>query len=259
VMRPLPAHDLLSVISPRWFGYGFHLWFLGFLFSFALITLPFFLWLKKGTGQRFISWMARLSEHRGGILLFIIPLTLVNSLLVPLFPEEHDWADFIYRMSFFVLGFILFADQRFTRIIRRDWWLLLTVPTAIVLGLVAMYVTGIPVLAWSETPGMAQFYILQSLGSAIALGYSLAMLFVGMRFLDFTNRWLRYGQEAALPFFVLHQPAIIVIAFFVVQWELGISPKLLIVVAASFTAALGLYDLVIRRVPLLRSLFGMKR
>lgn len=259
VMRPLPAHDLLSVISPRWFGYGFHLWFLGFLFSFALITLPFFLWLKKGTGQRFISWMARLSEHRGGILLFIIPLTLVNSLLVPLFPEEHDWADFIYRMSFFVLGFILFADQRFTRIIRRDWWLLLTVPTAIVLGLVAMYVTGIPVLAWSETPGMAQFYILQSLGSAIALCYSLAMLFVGMRFLDFTNRWLRYGQEAALPFFVLHQPAIIVIAFFVVQWELGLFPKLLIVVAASFTAALGLYDLVIRRVPFLRSLFGMKR
>jgi glucan biosynthesis protein C len=259
VMRPLPAHDLLSVISPRWFGYGFHLWFLGFLFSFALITLPFFLWLKKGTGQRFISWMARLSEHRGGILLFIIPLTLVNSLLVPLFPEEHDWADFIYRMSFFVLGFILFADQRFTRIIRRDWWLLLTVPTAIVLGLVAMYVTGIPVLAWSETPGMAQFYILQSLGSAIALCYSLAMLFVGMRFLDFTNRWLRYGQEAALPFFVLHQPAIVAIAFFVVQWELGISPKLLIVVAASFTAALGLYDLIIGRVPLLRSLFGMKR
>jgi len=258
VMRPLPAHSLLSLITPRWFGYGFHLWFLGFLFSFALITLPFFLWLKKGAGQRFISWMARLSEHRGGILLFIIPLAVVNSLLVPLFPEEHDWDDFIYQMSFFILGFILFADQRFTRIIRRDWWLLLTVPTAIVLGLVGMYVSGIPVVTWSETPGTAQFYTLQSLGSAIALCYSLTMLFVGMRYLDFTNRWLRSGQEAALPFFVLHQPVIIVIAFFVVQWNAGILIKLLIVVLSSFVVSIGLYELIIRRTRPLRLVFGMK-
>jgi glucan biosynthesis protein C len=258
VLKPIVHQNLLSWISPRWFGYGFHLWFLGFLFSFALITLPLFEWLKKGTGQRFISWLARLSEHRGGILLFILPLAFVNSLLIPLFPIEHDWADFIFQMSFFILGFILFADPRFTRIIRRDWWLLLTVPTIIVLGLVGMYLADLPVLEWSETPGIAQFYILQILGSAIALCYSLTMLFVGMRFLDFTNQWLRYGQEAALPFFILHQPVIIVIAFFVVQWNTGISIKLPIVVLSSFVISIGLYELIIRRISPLRLVFGMK-
>jgi peptidoglycan/LPS O-acetylase OafA/YrhL len=258
VMRPLGAPNLLSLISPRWFGYGFHLWFLGFLFSFALITLPLFLWLKKGAGQALISWMARLSEHRGGILLFIIPLALVNILLFPPFPAEHDWADFIYLMSFFILGFILFAAGRFVRIIRRDWRLLLTVPTVIVLGLVAMHVLGIPVVEWSETPGLAQFYVLQLLGSAISLCYSLTMLFVGMRFLDFTNKWLRYSQEAVLPFFVIHQPVIIVIAFFVVQWSAGISLKLPVVVLSSFVVSVGLYELLIRRIRPLRLLFGMK-
>jgi peptidoglycan/LPS O-acetylase OafA/YrhL len=258
VTRPLHAYNLLSLISPRWFGYGFHLWFLGFLFSFALITLPCFLWLKKGAGQRFVSRMAKLCEHRGGVLLFTIPLAIAQCLLSPFFPEEHDWADFIFQMLFFALGFLLFADERFTRTIRRDWWILLVVGTVIVLGLVGVYLTGLPVVELSETPGTAQFYFLQFLGSAIALCYSLTMLFVGMRFLDFTNQWLRYGQEAALPFFVLHQPVIIVIAFFVVQWNAGISIKLPIVVLSSFVVSAGLYELIVRRIHPLRFVFGMK-
>jgi len=258
VLRPLPADNLLGLITPRWFGYGFHLWFLGFLFSFALITLPLFKWLKKGSGHKLISWMAQLSEQRGALLLFIIPLTITNSLLVPYFPDEHDWADFFYLMLFFILGFILFSDQRYSRTIRRDGWLFLTVASVIILALLGMYLAGFPVLEWSDSPGIAQFYLLQILVSAVALCCSLLMLFIGMRFLDFTNQWLRYGQEAALPFFMLHQPVIIVIAFFVVQWNAGILIKLPLVVLGSFIVSIGLYELVVRRLRPLRIVFGMK-
>ena len=68
---------------------------------------------------------------------------------------------------------------------------------------------------------------------------------------------MNYGQEAALPFFVLHQPAIVVVAFFVVQWNVGILPKLLTVVVSSFLVAIGLYELLVRRIRPLRTLFGM--
>jgi hypothetical protein len=187
--------------SPRWFGVvGYHLWFLGFLFSFAVITLPLFLWLKKRSGPNFLSWMASLCEHRYGLFLFIIPAAIIYCLLLPFFPLEHDWADFIFQMFFFVLGFILFADERFTQAIRRDWALLLTIGALILLCLVAAYLVGLPVLAWNEKPILPEFYILQVLRSAIAICFSLTMLFVGMRFLDFSNKWLRYGQEASLPF-----------------------------------------------------------
>jgi glucan biosynthesis protein C len=245
-------------ISPRWLGYGYHLWFLGFLFCFALITLPPLLWLKNKPGASFLAWMAKLCDHRGGILLFVIPLTFIKLLLVPFFPLEHDWADFIFQMCFFVLGYILFADQRFNIAIRRDWWILLTVPTVIVLGLLGMYLANIPVLTWSETPGTPQFQLLQFFVSIIAVGFSLTMLYIGMRFLDFSNRWLRYGQEAALPFFVLHQPVIIVIAFFVVQWNAGILVKLPVVVLSSFAVSIGLYELIVRRINPIRLAFGMK-
>jgi glucan biosynthesis protein C len=123
--------------------------------------------------------------------------------------------------------------------------------------LLAMYLAGLPVMDWSEDPSMWQYYLVPALTTSVALCYTLTMLSVGMRFLDATNAYLRYGQEAVLPFFVLHQPAIIVIAFFVVQWDLGVFPKLLIVVGTSFTVALGMCELIIRRVRPLRILFGM--
>ena len=88
--------------SPRWFAYGKHLWFLGFLFSFALLTLPLFSWLKREKSQRFVSWLADLCERRGGILLFLLPLVLIQLALRPFFPIEHDWADFILQMAFFI-------------------------------------------------------------------------------------------------------------------------------------------------------------
>ncbi len=245
--------------SPRWFGaLGFHLWFVGFLFAFALFTLPLFRWFKGETGKRFVSRLAGICEHRGGLLILILPLLVVQFALRPFFQMEHDWADFIFRMSFFILGYLLFADERITRTVKRDWWILLSLGTAVVVGLLGMYISGLPVLTWGQDPSYLQYFPILGFITVIAFCYCLTMLFVGMRFLDFMNKWLAYGQEAALPFFVLHQPAIVIIAFFVVQWNASIPVKLPIVVLSSFLAALGVYELVIRRINPIRILFGMK-
>ncbi len=245
--------------SPRWFGVaGFHLWFVGFLFAFALISLPLFLWLRGQAGRRWVSRLARLSAHRGGILLLILPLLVVQLGLRPFFPQEHDWADFVYLMSFFILGYLLFADECITGVVRRDGWLLLALGTAIVLGLVGMYAAGMPVMSWGQDPSIPEYYLLLGLTTPIAFCYCLTMLFVGMRFLDFTNGWLRYAQAAALPFFVLHQPVIIVIAFFVVQWSADISVKLPVIMLSSFLVSISLYEFVVRRIRPLRLAFGIK-
>jgi glucans biosynthesis protein C len=258
----LPRFDPLRLsapgFSPRWIGIGFHLWFIGFLFCFALITLPLFRWMTGAKGKRFISKFARICAHRGGILLFILPLLIIQFSLRPFGLQEHDWQDFIFQMAFFILGFLVFTDERITRAVRRDGWLLLGVGSAFVLGLLGLYLLNLPVIKWGSDPSLPQFYLILIPTTGIALCYSLTMLFVGMRFLDFTNTWLRYGQEAALPFFIFHQPVIIVIAFYVVQWDTGMWIKLPIVVLSSFVVVLGMYELIVRRIGLLRFLFGMK-
>jgi hypothetical protein len=58
--------------------------------------------------------------------------------------------------------------------------------------------------------------------------------------------------------FLLHQPVIIVIAFYVVKWDTGIVVKLPVVLLGSLVVTLAFYELIIKRVGFLRSFFGIK-
>jgi len=245
--------------SPRIFGVvGYHLWFLGFLFMFSLLALPFFQWLRRGSGGRLISWLARVCLHRGGILVFALSPLIIRLGLQPFFPNEHDWADFFLLLSFFVIGYLVISDERLRQAVRRDWAITLTIGTLAFLGAaVISFSTG--ELDIESAPHHLLDFTWWGLFAVCGWCWTAFTLFIGMRFLNFSNRLLRYGQEAIVPFFVVHQPVIIVIAYFVVQLNAALVPKLLIVVIGSFVVSLALYQLVIRRVSVLRMAFGMKQ
>jgi len=249
----------------RWSGWnstifdwlGYHLWFLGYLFTLSLLLLPLLEWLKGEAGQQTVSRLARLCEHRGGILVFILPLLLIQLSLRPFFPQERNWADFFYYLVFFTAGYLFYADKRFLRAIRQDRWLVLAVGIAALLGLMATVALGEAETLFS-TPSNPGFYLFWAIAVVDAWCWSVTMLYVGMRFLDFSNEWTRAGQQAVVPFYVLHQPVIFAIAFYVVQWQAGVTAKMLTVIPASFVVSIGVYELLIRRVAPLRAVFGMK-
>lgn len=107
----------------------------------------------------------------------------------------------------------------------------------------------------------ADFHIKNAFWALVTVNnwcWTIFVLAMGMRYLDFPHRWLQYGQDAIVPFFVVHQPVIIVIAFFVVQWYACLPVKLAVIVLASFAVSLVNYELLIKRVAPLRIMFGMK-
>jgi len=251
-------HTLPWGFTPRFFGAaGYHLWFLGFLFCYSILTLPLFGWLKGSSGQAWISRLARLCAHRGGILLFILPLLVVRLVLHAFWPWEHSWADFFFLLCFFILGFLVYSDDRFTSAIWRDWPILLAVGIVSFLGFggVVLATMELDVEAPTRTLPAILMWTFVTISSWC---WSAIMLRVGMRFLSFSNQALRYANEAMLPFFVLHQPMIIIVAYVIVQWHAPFLVKLIAVLGSAFALSLGLYQLVIRRVGLLRSLFGVK-
>lgn len=250
--------DRLSRIGPKLFGaIGYHMWFLGFLFAFSLLALPFFIWVKGARGRRFVSRLAGLCQRRGGILLFILPLAVVRVGLHAFFPVQQDWADFFSHGAFFVLGFLIFADERFTQAIRRDWWILLGVGIVVTMASMAI-ILSLGSFDIEKAPRTFWEYLNWGLIAACGWCWTAFMLFIGMRYLDRDSKVLRYGQAAILPFFVVHQAVILAIAYFVVQWEATIPIKLLVVVLGALLASIGLCEWVIKRVSLLRALFGMK-
>lgn len=107
----------------------------------------------------------------------------------------------------------------------------------------------------SYTPDALLFQLLLSI---YAWAWIVFILSCGIRWLNFNTKRLSEANEAVLPFYVLHQPAIVVIAFFVVQWDMGILPKWLIISTLALALILAVYVLLIRRVNGIRWLFGMK-
>jgi glucan biosynthesis protein C len=245
-------------IGPLVFGWaGYHLWFLGFLFAFSLIGLPIFLWFKGDRGRRTIAWLAGLCARRGGLFLFLLPLVAVQLLLRPFWPAEHDWTDFIYLLAFFISGYVLYGDERFLRAIQRERWIMLAAAIASTLFFVAAGAFDVAT-EWMEAAGTPGFYLLWTMWAVNGWCWTLFVLDVGMRHLNFTNKWLQYGQETIMPFYLFHQPVIIVLAYYVVQWNTGVLPKLLVVVLGSLLVSLGLVELIVKRIGALRRLFGTK-
>jgi hypothetical protein len=113
-------------------------------------------------------------------------------------------------------------------------------------------------LEWMSTPGIPQFYLGWGVFGVNSWCWTMFVLYIGMRFLDFGNKWLQYGGETIMPLFVLHQPVIIVTAYFVIRWEASILVKLLVTVFGSLLMTLGLIELLIKPFGPIRMLFGIK-
>jgi hypothetical protein len=67
-----------------------------------------------------------------------------------------------------------------------------------------------------------------------------------------------YASQAVLPFYLLHEPVIVVVACLVLPWRIGAGGQYLLISLASLAATWLLYDLGVRRTRPSRFLFGMK-
>ena len=86
----------------------------------------------------------------------------------------------------------------------------------------------------------------------------IAILGYGKQYLNFTNRFLKYQNEASYPVYILHQTVIIAIGYFVIRWTMGVFPKFIIIVVGSLAVTFALYEILVKRTNLTRFLFGMR-
>jgi glucan biosynthesis protein C len=78
------------------------------------------------------------------------------------------------------------------------------------------------------------------------------------QYFSFSSPFLGYANRAVLPFYILHQPVLVGIGFFVVQWQIPDLLKYTAITIPAFILVLGLYEFLVRRSNPLRLMFGMK-
>ena len=248
--------DLLPPFIFPWSG---HLWFLAFLFAISLFSLPLMLFLKSESGKRFISTLARSCNRRGGIFLLLIPLFLVQACLRGFFHGDHTFADLIYYLLCFWLGYVLPADERFTESFKKHAWICFP------LALVGFWAEGYLVMGFGYQPlpsggfsPLGLYPLFQFVLSVQTLCWIVFLVGISAKYLNFRSRALEYCNEAVLPFYILHQTFILLVGWYVVQWNTTISMKFLVISVTSFILIASTYELLIRRFNAVRFFFGMR-
>lgn len=235
---------------------GMHLWYLEALFLFSMLCLPLFLSLKKpSNGQHILQRMGDFLGKPAVIYLLALPTTLLFNLLDPDGLGTMvlgGWSIFNY-LVFFIAGFVIISSARLQSNIERLRWV------SLVAGVITWPAIDIVWGALGDpTFGTWQYAIGTALWCLCAWCWLLTVFGFGFHYLNHSTPFLRYSNEAVLPFYIMHQSVILPLAFVVVQWAIPDLLKFLIILCVSFVVVMLLYEFLIRRFNPLRFLFGMK-
>ena len=248
--------DFLPHYFDGWYGFGgnfawmgLHLWYLLMLFLFSLIMLPVFQRMNRASLPGFGDFFTR----PFAVYLFFIPIAIIE-MLVSLSPETMGRRDFggwspLSYLVIFILGYVLMTDERYRPAIERVRFVSLT------LSLLAMTIGFTLVLAFDVSTYHPVFSWIRAFNTWMWL---LTFLGFASRHLNFNNDLLKYANEAVLPFYILHQTVIVIIGFFIANWALAVFPKYLLLATTSFIVIMILYEFLVKRINVLRFLFGMK-
>jgi peptidoglycan/LPS O-acetylase OafA/YrhL len=182
------------------------------------------------------------------IFLLAIPLIVLYR-LINFYPSP------LYFIAYFILGYMLVADSRFEKAIDRNKAIALVLGPILYLFVTYFEMFGYP---WSN-PSWLVTVIVAYLNGFAAWFFVIAILGYGRKFLRSSNKFLSYTGEASYPYYILHQTVIVIVGFYVVQWQLGVGAKFLLILAAATAVTALLYELLVKRFNLLRFFFGMKR
>lgn len=243
--------------TPRWLGdYGYHLWFLGFLFLYAVISIPALGWMRRPTGRAAIGRLASRVERPLGLWWLLLPLLASQLLLRTSFPAYRDWADFGLWLVFFGIGMAMVADRRILSAMAERGLRFLGPALVLAAAFLPIAISGaIWQLEGSPRFDLAGFgYIV--LRTAVTWCWVLVVVAIGARWFDRGERRVRPAAHMVLPFYVLHHPAIVVVSALVVGWPVGVWPKYAAVLIGSLAMTLVMCEGV-RRIPALRGVFGL--
>jgi len=230
-----------------------HLWYLMFLFMFVLILYPVFRALKTKGGQAVLVKLSDFLTVPGVMYLLAIPLILiddhVNGFIVDVTPGGWGMA---FYMWFLLSGFILISSARLQERIRTMRW--------VSFGLAL--ITTVAFLFFEHNNNPAYAAMSESLDDVVRSFSSWAWIFTllgfGSQHLSFKSPFLKYANEAVLPFYIFHQTVLLGVGYFVLQWQIPDLLKWIVIVAISFPVIMGLYEYAVRPNNVLRFLFGMK-
>ncbi|MCK9151397.1 acyltransferase family protein [Methanobacterium alcaliphilum] len=222
------------------------MWFLLYLFIVSVFALPIIIKYKNS------DWRIPIEKVTvPKLLLLFLPLG-VGSLFLNLAPEKSLGQFFLL----FIFGYFLLSEDVIQEKLEEKRWPLFISFIALVISFIVlgtMAVMGI--ISLDGLLGSPIFRLYENLLVWVAV---LSILGMGKRYLEFKNSSTLYLSAASFPIYIFHIAWINMAAYYFI----GFLPNMIIlqiilIMATSFVMTIATYE-IIRRIKIIRSLFGIR-
>jgi glucans biosynthesis protein C len=231
-----------------------HLWFVAYLFVFSVLATPFFLWLKNKTFFKFENSFTNYLK----LVACFLPLSICYFLLRNDWPTTHnlmaDWYNFTISFLFFILGYVIGGQSINWDIFEKYRKINLT----IALGWI-LFSMSFDAVFGSLSDDLIWVKILNSTMKMLVI-WCMIMAICGFakHHLNFSNSFVKYANRAVYPFYILHQTVIIIIGFYIADYQVHHLIKFFFIVISTFGVCGMIYHFWIRPFAVMRLFFGVK-
>ncbi len=231
-------------LSLSYYPHMGHLWFLGNIFVYVLVGLPIFYGIKKGVFSRGINFATKLFQNPLGLL--VINVFFIAEVLVfqpkPFAMYAQTWHGFAIGLLAFFFGFLFMnTGNVFWNTVKRWKWLFLAIAAV-------LFTTRYVVFA---TEGPLYLTVIESNSWIFAIfGFC-------YQHLNKPSKILSYLSKAAYPVYIIHMIALYLAAKIILPLHLPTLFAFALITIMTFVVCYAFYEFVIKRVPMLRPLFGL--
>ncbi len=222
-----------------------HLWFLGNIFVYVILLLPLFNYLKKHSEGKLVSWLKTVFSNPLGLVLVTVIFVIEALLLKPSIYEMYamTWHGFFLGFIAFFFGFcFVLSGAAFWNMILKWKWLFL--------------VTAIALYVYRLLKPQMQVPTIQIVIESNLWIYS--VFASGYKYLNKSSSTLSYLSQAAYPVYIIHMIFLYLSSLVIFPLEINVYLKFAIVLIATFLGSMIFYEFVIRRIYIIRPLFGLK-
>lgn len=222
-----------------------HLWFLGNIFAYVLLLLPIFLLLKKNENSKFRSILNKWMKYPLAPLM-VNALFIVEALII----QPKPFSMYAETLHGFVLGFLCFFFGFFFMYLGKSFWQNVLKWRWLYAGLAAILFTIRLLIFATEAPGYLT--VIESNSWIFAIfGFC-------YKHLNKPSKLLSYLSTAAYPVYIIHMLALYGASYFILPLKLPVYLSFPMIIVATFSICYILYEFIIRRISILRPLFGLK-
>ncbi len=228
-----------------YYAHAGHLWFLANIFAYVVILSPLFIYLRKKKDSAFQKGLSRFMSNPLGPLsisiFFILEVLVMRPGIFEMYAET--WHGFVLGFLAFFFGFLfMYSGESCWQTFKKWSWLYGALAVTLFTLRITIFESSAPVYLMAIESNMWIF-------SLFGIGY---------HFMNRPSRVLTYLSQAAYPVYIIHMFALYAGSLIILPLQMPVMLKFVLIVVFTFAACYFIYEIIIRRIWVLRPFFGLK-